>query len=88
MSVLSTILQALEGLNRLTKGLTLQICTVKRPAVGERLAVLLQASLSILQVLIKTQSPSLLLNPTDSFWLPNFWLHLLVNVTCHFTDQL
>lgn len=42
--------QALEGLNRLTKGLTLQLCTVKRPSVGERLAVPLQAALSILQV--------------------------------------
>jgi len=49
--------QALEGLNRLTKGLTLQICTVKRPAVGERLAVLLQASLSILQVLASLFTP-------------------------------
>ena len=46
----SFMLQALEGLNRLTKGLTLQLCTVKRPAVGEQLAVPLQAALSISQV--------------------------------------
>lgn len=43
-------MQALEGLNRLTKGLTLQLCTVKRPVVGERLVVPLQAALSISQV--------------------------------------
>ena len=43
-------MQALEGLNRLTKGLNLQLCTVKRPAVGEQLAVPLQAALSISRV--------------------------------------
>ena len=42
--------QALEGLNRLTKGLTLQLCTVKRPAVGQHLFVPLQAALSVSKV--------------------------------------
>lgn len=50
-------LQALEGLNRLSKGLTLQLCTVKRPAVGESLAAPLQAALRIPQVLSSPQTP-------------------------------
>ena len=50
--------QALEGLNRLTKGLTLQICTVKRPAVGKSLASPLRASLQILQVSDRVLRPT------------------------------
>ena len=44
------MVQALEGLNRLSKGLTLNLCTKQRPAVGERLAAPLQAAMRTVQV--------------------------------------